>query len=78
MTVQAHPERPFVAVQDDLVADLVTSLRPRLTSVPEEGLLELVRTALNELGEVRVTTYLPILVERRLRDVIAERQPADH
>jgi hypothetical protein len=73
MTVQAHPERPVVAVQDDLVADLVTSLRPRLTSVPEEGLPDLVRTALNELGEVRVTTYLPILVERRLRDVIAER-----
>jgi hypothetical protein len=77
MTVQAHPERPVV-LQDDLVADLVTSLRPRLTSVPEEGLPELVRTALHELGEVRVTTYLPILVERRLRDVIAEREPADN
>ena len=35
----------------------------------------MVRTALDDLGEVRVTTFLPILVERRVREELRLHPP---
>jgi hypothetical protein len=52
---------------DDPVGDLVRTLRPRLGELPEDLLHPLVTAALDELGEVRVRTYLPIIVERMVR-----------
>ena len=52
-------------------ADVVTSLRPRLTDVvPEQDVERVVHDALVALGPVRVTTYLPILVERQVRQTL--------
>jgi hypothetical protein len=64
-------QREAVLGSDAYVDQLVSSLRPRLPGVAPEGLPGLVRTALDALGEVRVTTYLPILVERRVRADLA-------
>lgn len=50
------------------VDDLVAALLPRLDGVGSPDDIErLVREAYAELGQVRVTTYVPILVERRIR-----------
>jgi len=49
-------------------ADLLAALRPRLVDVlPEREVDRRVHDALVALGPVRVTTYLPILVERQVR-----------
>jgi hypothetical protein len=51
-------------------ADVLASLRPRLKDVVAEPDVErLVHEVLVSLGPVRVTTYLPILVERRVRQL---------
>jgi hypothetical protein len=48
-------------------ADVLASVRQRLLDVPEQDVERLVHEALVAIGPVRVTTYLPILVERRVR-----------
>lgn len=71
MTVTTHdaPRSVVVSPDDETVRELVESLRPRLApAVAEEDIPEAVRTALDELGPVRVTNYLGILVERRVRE----------
>jgi hypothetical protein len=51
--------------------DLVASLRPRLVdAVGAAEVDRLIREALADLGAVRVTTYLPILIERRVRQQV--------
>jgi hypothetical protein len=58
-----------VVVPDE--AGVVASLRPRLADVvPEQDVERVVHDALVALGPVRVTTYLPILVERRVRQAL--------
>jgi hypothetical protein len=50
------------------VDELVAALRPRLAdAVGLADVDRLVREARADLGQVRVTTYLPILIERRIR-----------
>jgi hypothetical protein len=50
------------------VDELIASLRPRLAgTVGDAEVDRLIREALADLGAVRVTTYLPILIERRVR-----------
>jgi hypothetical protein len=62
------PARPGDIYPDDaLVVDLTASLRTRVPSVPEAELEDRVRAALQELAPVRVTSYLGVLVERKLR-----------
>jgi hypothetical protein len=52
----------------EVETELLATLRPRLVDVlPEQELAQRVHDALAALGPVRVTTYLPILVERRVR-----------
>jgi hypothetical protein len=68
MTIDVRPQASTAESAAAEVDDLVAALRPRL--VDEVGPAEvdrLVREARADLGEVRVTTYLPILVERRVR-----------
>jgi hypothetical protein len=60
------------------VDELVATLRPRLADTV--GLAEvdrLVREARADLGQVRVTTYLPILIERRVRQQVRTAQVVD-
>ena len=65
------PPSVTVANEDrDLVVEVVDALQPRLQEVAPESLRGMVASALGELGEVRVTTYLPIIVERRVREQI--------
>ncbi len=80
MTVQPHlepsvsltePAPALSLVESDPVPDLVDSLRARIEGVSETRLAELVRAAVDGLGEVRVTTYLPVLVERRVRELLS-------
>ena len=54
----------------DLVVEVSDALQPRLQDVAPESLRGMVASALRELGEVRVTTYLPIIVERLVREQI--------
>ena len=55
------------------VDDLVAILRPRLAGVvPEGDAARLVREAYAELEPVRVTTYLHILIERRVRQRVRD------
>ncbi len=65
VTLPARPmNEPVVPEVDELIA----SLRPRLAdTVGDAHVDRLVREALADLGAVRVTTYLPILIERRVR-----------
>jgi hypothetical protein len=50
------------------VDELIASLRPRLVdTVGAAEVDRLIREAVADLGAVRVTTYLPILIERRVR-----------
>lgn len=60
--------------------EIVESVRPRLADVVDDAagadLDLMIGEALDELSPVRVTTYLPILVERRVRDRLRPR--AEH
>ena len=62
--------RPRLEVVRDeaSVRELITSLRWRFPDLSERELTSLVKAALDELGPVRVTNFLPILVERQIRD----------
>ena len=76
MAVDTRPQVQVSGEEGDLVVDLVTALQPRLPDLPEDVLRRKVETAMQELGEVRVTTYLPILVERKVREEL--RNPQSH
>ena len=79
MAVDNRPQVQVAEEQGDLVVGLVTALQPRLPDLPEDVLRRRVEAAMQELGEVRVTTYLPILVERRVReDLRGPRPPGSH
>ena len=53
---------------DELVQELTESMHSRLAAATHAPELEvLVRSTLEELAPVHVTTYLGVLVERRLR-----------
>jgi hypothetical protein len=68
MTIDVRPQAPAAESADAEVDELVASLRPRLAdAVGHAEVDRLVREARADLGVVRVTTYLPILVERRVR-----------
>ncbi len=57
--------------------EVVDSVRTRLADVAAgHDLDSLIRSALDELTPATVTTYLPILVERRVRDRLVERPPS--
>ena len=66
------PPAVMVTEERDLVVEVVDALQPRLPEVAPESLRGMVADALGELGEVRVTTYLPIIVERRVRELIRD------
>ncbi len=78
MTVDARPDVQLTEADTDPVTDLVNVLRPRLEDLPEASLRDMVTSVLDEFGEVRVTTYLPILVERRVRDELRHGAPEPH
>ena len=60
------------------VDELVAALRPRLAdAVGDAEVDQLVRDARADLGPVNVTTYLPILVERQVRQRARLAQAAD-
>ncbi len=69
LSVEPSPVLDAPELVPDLVeADLLAALRPRLADVvPEHEVERRVHDAFVSLGPVRVTTYLPILVERRVR-----------
>jgi hypothetical protein len=53
--------------------EVVDSVRPRLADLATGRDLDaMINAALDELAPVKVTTYLPILVERRVRDRLGE------
>jgi hypothetical protein len=72
---QAHPHHVHnpalsadVYPDDELVQELADSMHSRLQPAADAPKLEIqVRTSLEELAPVHVTTYLGVLVERRLR-----------
>ena len=68
MALLTSPAVTVATEERDLVAEVVEALQPRLPEVDPEALRSMVAAALGELGEVRVTTYLPIIVERRVRE----------
>ena len=68
MAIQTPPAVTLATEERDLVVEVTDALQPRLQDVAPDALRGLVATALGELGEVRVTTYLPILVERDVRE----------
>jgi hypothetical protein len=68
MTSDVLPQTSTAESAEAEVDELVAALRPRL--VDTVGLADvdrLVREARASLGPVRVTTYLPILIERKVR-----------
>lgn len=67
-----HTRAPLEGVNpDELVQELTDSLGPRLEAlIPSAELEGMVRSALDELAPVHITTYLGILVERRLRAIV--------
>jgi hypothetical protein len=68
MTIDVRPQASTAKSAEAEVDDLVAALRPRLADeVGHAEVDRLVREARADLGEVRVTTYLPILIERRVR-----------
>ena len=71
MAVDTRPQVVLDEEPRDLVVDLVATLQPRLRDLPEDSLRRQVTAALDELGEVRVRTYLPIIVERMVRTRLA-------
>ena len=55
---------------------ILDSVRPRLTDLSSGADVEaLLNTALDELTPATVTTYLPILVERRVRERLGTAGP---
>jgi hypothetical protein len=75
MTIDPRPAAPTA---DAEVSELVASLRPRLAdAVGHEEVDRLVREARAHLGAVRVTTYLPILIERLVRQRVRTAQAVD-
>jgi hypothetical protein len=67
MMIDGRPEVSAGLAAEADVAELVDALRPRLAdAVGHAEVDRLVRQAIADLGPVRVTTYLPILVERRV------------
>jgi hypothetical protein len=72
MTHSHHVHNPALSADvfpdEELVLELTESMHSRLVAVEHAPDLELqVRTTLQELAPVHVTTYLGVLVERRLR-----------
>jgi hypothetical protein len=74
MAIQTPPAVSLAPEERDLVVEVVDALQPRLQEVAPDSLRGMVASAISELGEVRVTTYLPILVERRVREQIRLQQ----
>ncbi len=73
MATDTRQASPVVDDSRDLVVDVVQALQPRLKDLPEESLRRMVQSALDGMGDVRVTTYLPILIERKVRDDLRQR-----
>ena len=58
----------------DARLEVVQSLRPRLSDVAADADVErLIGEAFDELTPAKVTTFLPILVERKVRDRLRHR-----
>lgn len=75
MTIDLRHPAPAAASADAEVDELVAALRPRLAdAVGHPEVDRLVREARADLGPVRVTTYLPILIERRVRQRVRAAQ----
>ena len=52
--------------------EVIESVRPRLTHAADDAVVDrLIAEALDELTPATVSTFLPILVERRVRDRLA-------
>jgi hypothetical protein len=64
-----HDEPPVVDIypDDDMVLAITQELRSRVEPTPNLRLEHHVRTMLNELAPIRITVYLGVLVEHRLR-----------
>ena len=77
MAIDSAQATPVVEDQRDLVVDVVQALQPRLKDLPEDSLRRMVQSALDGMGDVRVTTYLPILVERKVRDDLRHGPPVE-
>jgi hypothetical protein len=72
MTIEAQHEALSPEAEVD---ELVATLRPRLSDLVDLTEADrLVREARAELGPVRVTTYLPILIERTVRQRVRTAQ----
>jgi hypothetical protein len=72
MAIETKQREPLPQDRSELVVDVVQALQPRLKDLPEASLRRLVQSALDEMGDVRVTTYLSILVERKVRDELRQ------
>jgi hypothetical protein len=72
MAIETRQREPLPQDRSELVVDVVQALQPRLKDLPEASLRRLVQSALDEMGDVRVTTYLSILVERKVRDELRQ------
>ena len=77
MATDTRQASPVADDSRDLVVDVVQALQPRLKDLPEESLRRMVQSALDAMGDVRVTTYLPILIERKVRDDLRHRPAVD-
>ena len=59
--------------QADARLEIVESVRPRLSDLNADDVDRLIEEAVDELTPANVLTYLPILVERRVRDRVQHR-----
>jgi hypothetical protein len=59
--------------QADTRLEIVESVRPRLSDLGADDVERLIEEAVDELTPANVLTYLPILVERRVRDRVQHR-----
>ncbi len=59
--------------QADARLEIVESVRPRLSDLSAHDVDRLIEEAVDELTPANVLTYLPILVERRVRDRVQHR-----
>jgi len=59
--------------QADARLEIVESVRPRLSDLSADDVDRLIEEAVDELTPANVLTYLPILVERRVRDRVQHR-----
>ena len=57
----------------DARLEIVESVRPRLTDLDADDVELLIEEAVDELTPANVLTYLPILVERRVRERVQHR-----